>query len=88
MFGSIFKKGARWWFVSVAVTVVAGIGLSLCFWGILHNDKDSFSTTISNLSLVLGGSETSLQSVKGSNKPKEKKQWRYHNLMMFYSCRH
>ena len=55
VFGSIFKKGARWWFVLVAVTVVAGIGLSLCFWEILHNDKDSFSTTISNLSLLLGG---------------------------------
>ena len=55
VFGSIFKKGARWWFVLVAVTVVAGIGLSLCFWEILHNDKESFSTTISNLSLLLGG---------------------------------
>ncbi len=51
----IFKKGPRWWYVSIAAIVLTGAALSFLFWEILHNDRDSFSTTISNLSLVLGG---------------------------------
>ena len=51
----IFKKGPRWWYVSIAGIVLAGAVLSFLFWETLHNKQDSFSTTISNLSLVLGG---------------------------------
>lgn len=51
----IFKKGPRWWYVSIAVIVLTGAVLSFLFWETLHNDRDSFSTTVSNLSLVLGG---------------------------------
>ncbi len=51
----IFKKGPRWWYVSIAIIVLTGVVLSFLFWETLHNDQDSFSTTISNLSLVLGG---------------------------------
>ena len=53
--GGIFKRDARWWYVSIAVIILTGIVLSFLFWETLHNDQDSFSTTFSNLSLVLGG---------------------------------
>ena len=52
---SIFKKGPRWWLVSIAIIVLTGVVLSFLFWDTLHNKEDSLSTTISNLSLVLGG---------------------------------
>lgn len=55
MHRSIFKKGPRWWYVSIAIIVLTGVVLSFLFWETLHNNHDSFSTTISNLSLVLGG---------------------------------
>ena len=51
----VFKRDGRWWIVLVAVTVAFGVGLSLHFWELLHDDEDSLSETISNLSLVLGG---------------------------------
>ena len=51
----VFKRDGRWWIVLVAVTVAFGVGLSLHFWELLHDDEDSLSTTISNLSFVFGG---------------------------------
>lgn len=53
--GFVFKRDGRWWIALIVVTVAAGVGLSWRFWEILHSDEDSLSTTISNLSFVLGG---------------------------------
>ena len=53
--GFILKKDGRWWIVLIVVTVAAGVGLSWRFREILHSDEDSLSTTISNLSFVVGG---------------------------------
>ena len=53
--GFVFKRDGRWWIVLVAVTVAAGVGLSWRFWEILHSNEDALSTTVNNLSLVLGG---------------------------------
>lgn len=53
--GFVFKRDGRWWIALIVATVAAGVGLSWRFWEILHNDTDSLSTTISNLSFVLGG---------------------------------
>lgn len=54
-FGFVFKRDGRWWIALIVVTVATGAGLSWRFWEILHSDEDSLSTTISNLSFVLGG---------------------------------
>ncbi len=51
----VFKRDGRWWIALVVVTVATGVGLAWCFREKLHGDDDSLSTTISNLSLVLGG---------------------------------
>ena len=51
----IFKRGPRWWYVSIAVIVLTGVVVSYLFWESLHSEQDSLSATISNLSLVLGG---------------------------------
>lgn len=53
--GGIFRRNGFWWIVLVAVTVAAGVGLSWHFWEALRGNEDSLSTTISNVSLVLGG---------------------------------
>ena len=53
--GFVFRRDGRWWIALIVVTVATGVGLSLRFWEILHGDDDSLSTTISNLSFVLGG---------------------------------
>ena len=53
--GGIFRRDGFWWIVLVAVTVAAGVGLSWRFWEELRGNEDSLSTTISNVSLVLGG---------------------------------
>ena len=53
--GSLLKRSSLWWISVVAITLVAGAGLSWRYWEILHSSEDSFSTTISNLSFVLGG---------------------------------
>ena len=55
LYRGIFKKDSRWWYASIAVIVLTGVVVSYFFWESLHNDQYSFSTTISNLSLVLGG---------------------------------
>ena len=52
--GFVFKRDGRWWIVLIVATVAVGVGLSWRFWEILHGDDDSLSTTISNLSFVLG----------------------------------
>lgn len=53
--GFVFKRDGRWWIALIVVTVVAGCGLAWRFWEILHSEQDSLSTTISNLSFVVGG---------------------------------
>ncbi len=53
--GFVFKRDGRWWIALIVVTVATGVGLSWRFWGMLHSQMDSLSTTISNLSFVLGG---------------------------------
>ncbi len=55
LIGFVFKRDGRWWIALIVVTVSTGVGLSWRFWEILHGDDDSLSTTISNLSFVLGG---------------------------------
>lgn len=53
--GFVFRSDGRWWIALIVVTVATGVGLSWRFWEILHGEDDSLSTTISNLSFVLGG---------------------------------
>lgn len=53
--GFVFKRDGRWWIVLIVSTVAISAGLSWRFWEILHGDEDSLSTTISNVSFVLGG---------------------------------
>ena len=53
--GSLLRNSRLWWITAVAITLVAGAGLSWRSWEILQSSEDSFLTTISNLSFVLGG---------------------------------
>ena len=47
-------NGFGWIAVAVVLSAI-GIGLSWFFWEKLHDEKESLSTTIRNLSLVIGG---------------------------------
>lgn len=51
----VTKRGDLGWIFLVVATVAIGVGLALRFWEVLHSDEDSLSSTISNLSFVLGG---------------------------------
>ena len=56
MFRVTVGRWEGWLWVS-AVLIVSGIGilLSWCFWGELRGDRDSLSTTVRNVALVIGG---------------------------------
>ena len=54
LLGTIRWEGF-WWVAGAFVLLALGIGLSWFFWEELHNDRETISSTIRNLSLVIGG---------------------------------
>ncbi len=44
-----------WWIVAMVVVLAVGVLLSWRFWGELHGEQDSLSTTIRNQGLLIGG---------------------------------
>ena len=53
--GGIFKKGGFWWIALVLSTLGVCGYLTLTYWPYLHDGNDSLSSTIRNVSLVIGG---------------------------------
>ena len=51
----VVRREPAVWVVVIASVLASGIILSWCFWGVLHDDQDSVSTTIRNLGFVVGG---------------------------------
>lgn len=53
------RRLARWegaqWIASIVVVLVVGIVLAWVFWDCLHDGRESLSSTIRNLALVIGG---------------------------------
>lgn len=53
--GGIFKKGAFWWITLILLTL-AGCGyLTLTYWPDLQDGTESLSSTVRNVSLIIGG---------------------------------
>ena len=54
-----WNPGARgdafWWIAGVALVLVISLSLSWCYWEELRSDKESLSTTVRNVGLVIGG---------------------------------
>ena len=44
-----------WWITGMVGVLIISGGLSWRYWGDLHGTRDSLSTTIRNLGLVVGG---------------------------------
>lgn len=53
--GGIFKKDGFWWIAFVLSTLAVCCYLTLTYWPYLHDGKDSLSSTVRNVSLVIGG---------------------------------
>ena len=49
-----------WWIIGMVGVLIISGGLSWHYWGALHGNQDSLSTTIRNLGLVVGGIEAIL----------------------------
>ena len=49
-----------WWIIGMVGVLIISGGLSWRYWGDLHGNQDSLSTTIRNLGLVVGGAEAML----------------------------
>ncbi len=49
------KKGGFWWIALVLSTLAVCGYLTLIYWPYLHDGRDSFSSTVRNVSLVIGG---------------------------------
>ena len=49
-----------WWIIGMVGVLIISGGLSWRYWGDLHGNQDSLSTTIRNLGLVVGGIEAIL----------------------------
>ena len=51
---TISWDGAPWVFM-VFLALVVGVALSWIYWGDLHHEEESLSTTVRNVALVIGG---------------------------------
>lgn len=51
----VTNRDAFWWITGIAVVLATGILFSWRYWGELHGDKESLSTTVRNVGLVIGG---------------------------------
>ncbi len=51
----VIGRDAFWWIAGIAAVLATGIYFSWRYWGELHGDQESFSTTVLKVGLVIGG---------------------------------
>ena len=49
------RGGAVWWLAGIGLVLATGLSLLVCYWEELRADRESLSTTVRNVGVVIGG---------------------------------
>ena len=55
LIGRVLRREGFWWVAAIVAVLVIGSLLSWRFWDDLADDKESLSTTVRNIGLLIGG---------------------------------